>query len=62
MAATFIPVYNICYIGLIHDYKKMKNSQCFPSLHLGGRGGSAKKDQWFTFFIDIELWTQSLTV
>ena len=42
--------------------KKIKKSQCFTSLHLGGRGGgSAQKDQRFTFFIDIELWTQSLT-
>ncbi len=38
----------------------MKKSQCFVSLHLGGRGASAQKDQRFTFFIDIELWMQSL--
>ncbi len=26
----------------------------------GEGGGSAQKDQRFTFFIDIELWTRSL--
>ncbi len=26
----------------------------------GGGGRSAQKDQWLTFFVDIELWTLSL--
>ena len=28
----------------------------------GEGGGSAQKDQRFTYFIDIELWTQSLNL
>ncbi len=34
----------------------------FPEFTFKGEGGgSTQKDQWFTFFVDIELWTQSLT-
>ncbi len=32
----------------------------FSEFTFRGEGGSAQKDQRFTFFIDIELWTQSL--
>ena len=33
----------------------------FSEFTFRGEGGSAQKDQRFTFILDVELWTQSLT-
>ena len=54
MYNTFYKGYNTC------TQKNEKKKTMFPEFTFRGEGGSDQKDQRFTFFLDIDLWTQSL--